>query len=79
VHVGAKDYLLRESLSSLEARLDARRFTRIHRSVIVQLDRVREFRRTLRGAEVVLRDGSRVPVSRRKRGVLQDRLRYRID
>jgi two-component system LytT family response regulator len=79
VHIGAKEYLLRESLSSLEARLDARRFARVHRSVIVHLDRVRELRTTLRGGEVVLRNGSRVPVSRRKRGVLEDLLRYRID
>jgi two-component system LytT family response regulator len=79
LHVGAKDYVLRESLSSLEARLDTRRFARIHRSAIVQLDRVRELRTTLRGDEVVLRNGSRVPVSRRKRGVLEDLLRYRVE
>jgi two-component system LytT family response regulator len=79
LHVGPKEHLLRESLSSLEARLDPRRFARIHRSAIVQLDRVRELRNTLHGDEVVLRNGSRVPVSRRKRGVLEDLLRYRID
>jgi two-component system LytT family response regulator len=76
VHVGAKDYLLRESLSSLETRLDARRFVRVHRSAIVQLDRVRQLRLTLHGNAVVLREGSRVPVSRRKRGVLENLLRH---
>jgi two-component system LytT family response regulator len=79
LHVGTKDHLLRESLTSLEARLDARRFARIHRSAIVQLDRVRGLRTTMRGDEVVLRNGSRIPVSRRKRSVLEDLLRYRID
>jgi len=78
LHVGAKDYLLRESLSSLEARLDTRRFARVHRSAIVQLDRVRELRTTLHGGQAVLRNGARVPVSRRKRGWLEDLLRYRI-
>jgi two-component system, LytTR family, response regulator len=78
LHVGAKDYLLRESLSSLEARLDARRFARVHRSAIVQLDRVRELRTGPHGDEVALRNGSRVPVSRRKRAVLEGLLRYRI-
>ncbi len=71
VHANAKDYLLRESLSSLEMRLDARRFVRVHRSAIVQLDRVRQLRTSLEGSEALLRDGSRVPVSRRKRRVLE--------
>jgi two-component system, LytTR family, response regulator len=78
LHIGAKDHLLRESLTSLEARLDARCFARVHRSAIVQLDRVRELRTAPNGDEVVLRNGARVPVSRRKRAVLEDLLRYRI-
>jgi two-component system LytT family response regulator len=75
VHVGSQSYLLRESLNSLEARLDPTRFMRVHRSAIVQIDRVRAVRPTLRGDEAILRDGSRVPVSRRRRAVLDDRLR----
>jgi two-component system LytT family response regulator len=71
VHANAKDYLLRESLSSLEMRLDARRFVRVHRSAIVHLDRVRQLRTSFEGSEALLRDGSRVPVSRRKRRVLE--------
>jgi two-component system LytT family response regulator len=71
LHVGTKSYLLRESLSSLEARLDPSRFVRLHRAAMVQLDRVRE----LRGDEAILRDGSRVPVSRRRRAVLDQLLR----
>jgi DNA-binding LytR/AlgR family response regulator len=71
VHAGAKSYLLRESLSSLEARLDPLRFARVHRAAIVQLDRVRE----LRGDEAILRDGARIPVSRRRRAVLEQLLR----
>ena len=71
LHTGSRSYLLRESLSSLEARLDPRRFARVHRAAIVQLDRVRE----LSGGELVLRDGTRLPVSRRKRGVLEDLLK----
>ncbi len=79
LHLNAKDHLLRESLSSLETRLDPSSFVRIHRSAIVQLDRGRQLRTTLRGEEVVLRNGSRVPVSRRKRAALKDFLRHRID
>jgi two-component system LytT family response regulator len=70
LHVGPKSYLLRESLSSLEMRLDPARFVRVHRAAIVQIDRVREFR----GDELVLRDGARIPISRRRRTVLEQRL-----
>jgi two-component system LytT family response regulator len=73
LRVGAKNYLLREPLSSLETRLDESRFVRVHRGAIVQVDRIRE----LRGDEVVLRDGSRIAVSRRRRAVLEQRLRGR--
>ncbi|MGA8025546.1 MAG: LytTR family DNA-binding domain-containing protein [Bryobacteraceae bacterium] len=75
LHIGAKSHLLRESLTSLEARLDKSRFARIHRSAIVQLDRVRELRASLSGFEAILRDGSRLPVSRRKRALLVNLLR----
>ncbi len=73
LHVGPKNYLLRESLSSLETRLDPSRFARVHRAAIVQIDRVRE----LPGDEAILRDGSRIPVSRRRRAVLDQLLRGR--
>ncbi len=75
LHVGAKSYLLRESLSSLRTRLDPSRFVRVHRAAIVQLDRVRELRTTTRGHEAILRDGSRIPVSRRRRPRLGELLR----
>jgi two-component system LytT family response regulator len=75
VHVGPQSYLLRESLNSLERRLDPTRFMRVHRSAIVQIDRVRAVRTTARGDEVILREGSRVPVGRRRRTALDDRLR----
>jgi two-component system, LytTR family, response regulator len=67
LHVGAKSHLLRESLTSLETRLDPRRFARVHCSAIVQIDRIRE----LRGDEVVLRDGMHVAVSRRRRAAIE--------
>lgn len=71
LHVGAKSHLLRESLASLETRLDPCRFARVHRSAIVQIDRIRE----LRGDELVLRDGMRVAVSRRRRAAIEGLLR----
>ncbi len=73
VHVRGKSHLLRESLTSLEARLDPRRFVRVHRGAIVAIDRVRQ----MKGPEVLLRDGTRVPVSRRRHAVLGKLLRDR--
>jgi two-component system, LytTR family, response regulator len=68
IYALGKRLLIRESLASLEERLDPASFVRVHRSAIVRLDRVRELRSSAFGEwSVVLRDGTRVPVSRRRR------------
>jgi two-component system, LytTR family, response regulator len=68
IYALGKRHLIRESLASLEERLDPTSFVRVHRSAIVRLDRVRELRSSAFGEWViVLRDGTRVPVSRRRR------------
>ena len=65
LHAGGKEYFARETLASLETQLDPDRFARIHRSAIVQIDRVVELRPTTHGdAEIRLRDGTRLAVSR---------------
>lgn len=75
LHVAAKSYLHREPMRDLEARLDPRRFMRIHRSTIVALDRIRELRPSARGDHrVVLRDGTELKLSRSRRRPLRDRL-----
>ncbi|HEU4562546.1 MAG TPA: LytTR family DNA-binding domain-containing protein [Longimicrobium sp.] len=64
-HAGDARHHLHLSLNRLEARLDPRRFVRVHRTHIVNLDHVRAFRRDARGnLEAELLDGARVPVSR---------------
>ena len=75
IHAGKRRHLIRESLSSLEQRLDASQFVRTHRSAIVNIDRVREIRNEAAEMILVLRDGQRVPVSRRRREILKERLR----
>ena len=76
IHVRGRRHLIRESLASLEQRLDPERFVRVHRSAIVRLDRVREMRAITAGESVlVLRDGTRVPVSRRRREQVAELLR----
>jgi two-component system, LytTR family, response regulator len=75
LHVGRKTHLLRRSMNELESDLDAGRFCRIHRSTIVNLERVRELRFGGEGEyEVVLADSSRLRLSRRYRKALQERL-----
>ncbi|HSA55005.1 MAG TPA: LytTR family DNA-binding domain-containing protein [Gemmatimonadaceae bacterium] len=77
LHVGGRRLLLRESLASLAGRLEGARFVRVHRSAIVNLDRVRELRAGGKGSDsvLVLRSGAQVPVSRRRREVIGDALR----
>ncbi len=75
VHAGAQRYHIRASLSALERRLDPVRFARIHRSAIVRLDHIRELTTAgPDGATVVrLRDGTELPVSRRRLSGLKQR------
>jgi two-component system LytT family response regulator len=78
LHVGAKSYLHREPLRDLEARLDPRRFVRIHRSAIVAIDRVAELRPSAHGDHCVrLRDGTDLKLSRARRGRLRALLTMR--
>lgn len=76
LHAGANSYLLRESMNDLEATLDPNLFVRIHRSAIVNLDRVREMRPSFRGEQmVILHDGTQLKMSRNRREELESRFR----
>ncbi|HJU74716.1 MAG TPA: LytTR family DNA-binding domain-containing protein [Gemmatimonadaceae bacterium] len=74
VHAAGKRHVLRESLAEMLERLGGLRFARIHRSAVVNLDRVRATRRVREGLEIELQDGTRVPVSRRRARELLERL-----
>jgi two-component system, LytTR family, response regulator len=75
LHVGRDRHLLRETMGRLEARLDPRRFVRIHRSVICNVDRIAELHPHLnREYVVVLHDGTRLKLSRSYRDRLDTRL-----
>ena len=68
IHAGARTHLLRQTLQLLERRLDPARFTRIHRSTIVNLDRIAELRPTISGSyDVTLSSGERLSMSRAHR------------
>jgi len=68
LHVGSRHFLVRESMHALERRLGSKRFARIHRSTIVNVDRVTEVQpHGRRSFVVVLRDGRRLVMSRNRR------------
>ena len=75
LHVGGHTHLIRRSMSDLEREMDSRMFCRIHRSAIVNIERVRELRLEDSGEyEVLLVDGTRLKLSRTYREQLQHRL-----
>lgn len=75
-HVSGKSHLMRETMSRLEARLDPKRFVRIHRSTIVNLDRVRKLSPSFVGEyAVVLQDGTKLKLSRGYQDKLQSHLK----
>lgn len=75
IHAGADAHLVRETLQSLEGRLDPAKFLRIHRSTIVNLDRIRELHPLFHGDYAVrLRDGTELTLSRNYREKLGEPL-----
>ena len=71
IYTGSKTLVLRETMKDLEKRLDPRRFQRVHRSTIVNLDLVREVKPHTNGeCFLVLGSGAQVKVSRSYRDVV---------
>ncbi len=71
LHTNGEAHVLRESMKNMEAKLDNDLFVRIHRSAIVNVDRIRELQPWFHGEYVViLQDGTRLMASR----VFSDRL-----
>lgn len=64
-HVNGRAHLMRETMARLEARLDPKRFIRIHRSTIVNIDRLRKLSPSFAGEyAVILHDGTKLKLSR---------------
>jgi two-component system LytT family response regulator len=64
LHVGGEAYLYRKTMQHMEESLDPARFVRIHRSSIVNLDRIRELQPLFKGSyTVVLHDGTTLTLS----------------
>jgi len=72
LHVGGDRHLLRETMATLEQKLDGRRFVRVHRSTVINIDRVAELQPTSHGDwAVILQDGTRLVLSRGYRARLE--------
>ena len=78
LHVGTKTYLVRRSMTDLESQLHPAIFCRVHRSAIVNLNRVAGLQTGAEGeSEVLLHNGEKLRLSRRYRAQLQERLGLR--
>lgn len=73
LHAGKQSHLIRDTMTSLERRLDPQTFLRIHRSTIVNMERVREIQSlTNRSYVVILEDGTKVESSSGYRQQIQE-------
>jgi two-component system, LytTR family, response regulator len=72
LHAGTETHAVRDTMNRLADALDPERFARIHRSTIVQIDRIRELLPAFHGDFIaVLRDGTRLSVSRAYKAVVR--------
>ena len=75
LHVGGETHIVRQTMCELEAQLDPARFLRVHRSAIVNLDRIRELQPWFRGDyRVILRNGTELTLTKSNREKLETRL-----
>lgn len=73
LHAGGETHHMRSTLSGLESRLDPDLFLRIHRSIIVNTHQVKQIAPSLHGeSAVVLRDGTRLSLSRGYRSRVEE-------
>ena len=71
LHAGKEEHLYRETMTKLEAQLNPERFVRIHRSAIVNTERIKELQPWFRGDYViVLKDNRKLALSRTYRARL---------
>jgi two-component system, LytTR family, response regulator len=75
LHCGAETHILRETMNAVEAQLGPSRFVRIHRSAIVNIDRIKELQPWSRGDyQVILRDGTKLTLTKSHRKKLHAQL-----
>jgi two-component system LytT family response regulator len=79
IHAGGKVHLVREPLAKLVAQLDAGDFLRVHRAHVVKLSFIAELQPLFHGDyELLLKNGERLPLSRRYKALLPASIRERL-
>ena len=77
LHIGGRVHMVRQTMHALEEQLPAAQFVRIHRSTIVNLDRIAALEPMFQGDyTVILTDGTRLRMSRRRRDVIAHKLKH---
>ncbi|HJZ66652.1 MAG TPA: LytTR family DNA-binding domain-containing protein [Blastocatellia bacterium] len=75
LHAGKESYLLRDTISALESQLDSKKFIRVHRSAIVNIDRITELQPWFHGEyRIILGEGVELTLSRTYREKLHELL-----
>jgi two-component system, LytTR family, response regulator len=75
LHAGRESHLMRETMSALEVKLDPKKFLRVNRSAIVNIEKIKELCPLFRGEyEIVLQTGARLTLGRAYREKLQELL-----
>jgi two-component system LytT family response regulator len=75
LHSGKESYLLRDTISAIEAQIDPKKFLRIHRSTIVNIDRIQELQPWFHGEyRIILNSGAELTLSRTYREKLHELL-----
>ncbi len=75
IHAGKSSHMIRERMSQLESKLDPLKFVRIHRTTIVNVDRIKEMHPLFNGDQIItLRDGRQLTMSRTYRDNLRSLL-----
>jgi two-component system LytT family response regulator len=73
IHVGGKEHLKQQRLADLEQQLSNTRFIRVHRSYILNLDRIARIELYAKDSRVaILKDGTKIPISRKGYDTLKD-------
>lgn len=75
IHAGHETHLLRETMANMEAKLDPEKFLRIHRSVIVNIDRIQEIQPDEYDYIVVLKDGKILGMGRKYRDKMNEAIK----
>ncbi|MFP3942824.1 MAG: LytR/AlgR family response regulator transcription factor [Alphaproteobacteria bacterium] len=79
IHTSGQTYLMRETMTRLEERLNPAQFSRVHRSALVNLAKIRELRSGEQGGmSLLLRNGVEIPVGRSYRRKIADRFEHRL-